>query len=154
MSFRVEVKGMREVIDLLDRMDPKDRKKIVSKATADAAKKILAPKVKAATPWARMKAAVRARQVKKDKPGGIVLYDSKKAWFRHFLIGGTRAHTVRPKRASVMAFDAGGTQGFSRGHEVRGLRSNPVISRVADQYGDDALEHVERFLVREFGLEE
>jgi hypothetical protein len=150
MPIKIEVRGMKEVIAVLDRMDPRDRKKVVSKATADAAKKILKPAVIAATPWARMKKAVRAGAVKRNKPGGIVKYDAKKAWFRHFLIGGTRSHEVKPKRASVMAFDAGGSRAFSRGHNVRGLRANPVISRVADQKGDAALDHVEKFLVREF----
>ncbi len=150
MPISIEVKGMAEVMAVLDRMDPRDAKRTLSKATADAAKKVLAPRVKAATPWARMRSAVRAGQVKRDRPGGIVKYDAKKAWFRHFLIGGTKGHTVKPKRKSVMAFDAGGTRAFSRGHQIRGLRANPVISRVADRYGDEALDYVERFLVRQF----
>jgi hypothetical protein len=150
MPVSIEVKGMKEVMAVLDRMDPRDSKKVMQKATADAAKKILKPAVIRATPWGRMKKAVSAGIAKKDKPAGIVKYDAKKAWFRHFLIGGTRSHSVAPKKASVMAFDAGGARAFSRGHSVRGLRANPVISRVADQQGDRALDHVEKFLVREF----
>ena len=72
------------------------------------------------------------------------------------LIGGTKAHSTRKRRGSggVQAFTDNGVQKFSRGHEVRGIKANPVISRVADQYGDAALDHVERFLSRQFGLDD
>lgn len=152
MSISIEVKGLDEIMELLDRMEPKASNKLMLKATADAAKKVLAPQLRAATPWQRMKTAVRSGQAKRDKPAGIVRYDAKKAWFRHFLLGGTRAHAVNPKRAQVMAWEEGGAKAFSEGHSVSGIRANPVISRVANQYGDEALEHVEDYLIRAFDL--
>jgi hypothetical protein len=155
MSVDIEVRGLKDVLKAIDKLDPKLQKKNLQKATADAAKKVLKPKVKADTPWPSMKRAVRAGAAKKEKPAGIVKYDPKRAWYRHILVGGSKAHSTKARRAGgVQAFDDGGTKKFSRGHDVRGIKANPVITRVADQYGDDALDHVERFLSRAFGLDD
>ena len=155
MSVDIEVRGLKDVLKAIDKLDPKLQKKSLQKATADAAKKVLKPKVKAETPWPSMKRAVRAGVAKKEKPAGIVKYDPKRAWYRHILVGGSKAHSTKARRAGgIQAFDDGGTRKFSRGHDVRGIKANPVISRVADQYGDAALDHVERFLSRQFGLDD
>jgi hypothetical protein len=161
-SVDVQIEGMKDVMAALDKLDPKDQKKTIQKATADAAKKVLKPKVKAETPWPVMKRAVRAGSAKYEKPAGIVKYDNKRAWFRHFLVDGTKSHSTHPKphgrkaraRSAIQAFTDGGVKKFSRGHDVSGIKSNPVIKRVADQYGDAALDHVERFLSRQFGLDD
>ena len=161
-SVDVKIEGMKELMAALDKMDPKGGNRLLTKATADAAKKVLKPKVKAATPWRSMKSAVRAGAARYEKPAGIVKYDNKRAWYRPFLIDGTQSHSTKPgihgrkahPRKAVQAFTDGGVKKFSRGHEVRGIKSNPVISRVADQYGDAALDHVERFMSRTFGLDD
>jgi hypothetical protein len=155
VSADIEVRGLKDVLKAIDKLDPKLQKKALQKATADAAKKVLKPKVKAETPWPTMKRAVKAGVAKREKPAGIVKYDAKKAFYRHMLLGGTKAHSTRKRRgSSIQAFDDGGMRKFSRGHDVRGIKANPVISRVADQYGDAALDHVERFLSRQFGLDD
>lgn len=156
-DLSIEVRGMGEVLKALDKLDPKVGKRLLQKATAEGAKKVLKPKVKAESPWPSMKRAVRAGAAKKDKPAGIVKYDPKRAWYRAILIGGSKTHSTkakRPGKGPIQAFDDGGTKKFSRGHEVRGIKANPVISRVADQYGDQALDVTERFLTRGLGLDD
>lgn len=154
-NVTIEVRGMQDVLKALDKLDPKAGKKLMQKATAEGAKKVLKPKVKSESPWPSMKRAVRAGAAKKDKPAGIVKYDPKRAFYRHMLIGGTKAHSTKARRSGgIQAFDDGGTKKFSRGHEVRGIKANPVITRVADQYGDQALDVTERFLIRGLGLDD
>lgn len=155
-SIDIEVQGLREVIGILDELDRRTGKKVLQKAVADSAKKVLKPKVKGATPWPSYKRAVRAGAAKREKPAGIVRYDAKRAPFRHIMLGGSRAHSTkrtRPGKKDLQAFDDGGTRKFSRGHEVSGVTGDPVITRIADQYGDEALEHVEDYLVRHLELD-
>lgn len=152
----IEVEGLREVIGLLDELDHRTGKKVLQKAVADSAKKVLKPKVKSATPWPSYVRAVRAGAAKREKPAGIVKYDAKRAPYRHIMIGGSEAHSTRRKRSgksNLQAFDDGGTRKFSRGHEVSGVTGDPVITRIGDQYGDDALDHVEDYIVRHLELD-
>jgi hypothetical protein len=152
----IDVEGLEEISKLLDRMDIKDARKIIKKANAEGAK-FLKPKLQAATPWPSYKRAVRRGPAKRDKPAAIVKYDIKRAPFRHLMVSGSRDHSTRRVRAGksdIQAFTDGGTKKFSRGHPVRGIRGDDTIRRVADQYGDDALDHVERFLSRQFGLDD
>jgi hypothetical protein len=151
MPVTIEVRGLKEIYDVLDRMSPKDSRKVQARATADAAKKVLkSPLQQAARPLStRMAKAVRAGQARRDKPAAIVRFDPKIAWFRHFLIGGTRSHEIRPKNSGFLSWETPTGRAFSRGHRVRGIQATPIVSRVADQHGDEALDHVERFLVRE-----
>ena len=154
--------GVKEVLDYLEQLGVRNSRKLLQKATADAAKKVLKPKVKSETPWQSYKRAVRAGAAKRDKPAGIVKYDSKRAPFRHIMMDGSEDHSTKRKRGVlvrlgkkklIQAFDDGGTRKFSRGHEVSGVTGDPVITRVADQYGDDALEHVEDYLIRQLELD-
>lgn len=156
MSIDIEVEGLRELIGVLDDIDKRTGKRTLQKATADAAKKVLKPKVKSATPWDSYKRAVRAGAAKREKPAGIVRYDPKRAPWRHIMLGGSKAHSTKPKRSgksAIQAFDDGGTRKFSRGHEVSGVTGDPVITKVADRYGDEALEHVEDYIVRHLELD-
>lgn len=149
MTVDIDIKGLAKIQQALDKLDPKKQRTTVQKAVSEANKKVLAPRVKAATPWSSMRRAVRARQGRRGRPAAIVLYDAKKAWFRHFLLGGTKPHAIRfpdQKRAGVPK-----EQGNI--HHP-GIEANPVIGHVADQYGDDALDYAAKWLSREMGLEE
>lgn len=150
-SADVEIRGMKEVLQALDQLDEKTSKRTLQKATADAAKKVLKPKVKAkAAPIsARLARATRAGASRKGKPAGIVKFDNKRAWFRHFVIGGTKAHKIRFHDEVLRGVPKKG--GGSIKHP--GAKPHPIIAEVADQYGDDALDHVERFLVRTLELD-
>lgn len=156
MGITIKFEGMEEIEALLEAMEPRDARKFMAKATAEGAK-FLKPKVKAETPWRAYRQAVSAGAAKRDKPAGIVKYNPKKAPFRHIMLGGSEAHStkrVRSNKSDIQAFTDGGVEKFSRGHDVRGVKGDPVIDRVADRYGDDALRVTEEYLVRAFGLDE
>lgn len=155
-SVQIHIIGLKELVELFEEMDRKTGKRNLQKAVADSAKKVLKPQVKAQTPWPSYKRAVRAGAAKRGKPAGIVKYDNKRAPFRHIMLGGSTDHRtkrVRPNKSDIQAFNDGGTEKFSRGHRVRGVTGDPVITRVADQYGDNALEHVEEYLLRQLKLD-
>lgn len=155
-GIRVELEGLEDIEALLDSMSPRDSKKFISKATAEGAK-YLKPKVVAETPWPAYKRAVTRGAAKRDKPAQIVKYDAKKAPFRHIMIGGSRDHStkrVRGGKSGIQHFVDGGLEKFSRGHDVRGVTGTPVMDRVADRHGNAALDRVEDYLVKAFGLDE
>lgn len=152
----VRIIGLSELVGWFEQFDKRTGKRVLQKAVADSAKKVLKPKVKTATPWPSYRRAVRAGAAKRDKPAGIVKYDAKRAPFRHIMLGGSQDHNTKRKRSGksdIQAFDDGGVRKFSRGHQVTGVTGDPVITRIADRYGDDALEHVEDYLVRQLELD-
>lgn len=156
MSIEVRILGVRELVEYFEQIDRKSGKSTLQKATSDAAKKVLKPRVKSATSWPSYRRAVRAGAAKREKPAGIVKYDAKRAPFRHIMLGGSVDHSTKRKRSgksNIQAFDDGGVRKFSRGHNVRGVTGDPVITRIADQYGDEALAHVEDYLVRQLQLD-
>jgi len=157
MSFTIKVDA-KEVELALDKLDAKTNKRTIGKALAKGAK-FLKPKVKAATPTGpghfgyHLKNRVSAGAAKKNKPAAIVKYRSSR---EHFLISGTKGHSTKPKRSgkAVQAWSSGGVQHFSRGHQVTGAKADPIISRVANQYGDEAVDVAERELARSLGLDD
>jgi hypothetical protein len=152
----VEVEGLDEIVELLERMEPRDSKRYQSKALAEGGKYVK-PKLAAETPWESYKRAVTRGAAKKDKPAYIVKYDAKKAPFRHIMVGGSRAHSTRPIRSprkDLQIFEDGGITKYSRGHDVRGVTADNTIARTADRYGDPTLDRVEEYLVKAFGLDE
>jgi hypothetical protein len=156
MGLSIKLEGLEDIEALLESMSPRDAKRFMAKATAEGAK-YLKPRVKAETPWRAYRGAVQAGQAKRNRPAGIVKYNPKKAPFRHIMLGGSKDHStkrVRAGKSDIQAFTDGGVAKFSRGHDVRGVKGDPVIDRVADRYGDDALRVTEEYLVRAFGLDE
>lgn len=152
----VKIIGLRELIDYIDELDRKTGRRTLQKAAAEGGK-FLKPKVQAETPWPSYRRAVRRGTAKRDKPAAIVKYDPKRAPFRHIMLGGSRGHSTkrkRPGKRDIQAFTDGGTLKFSRGHDVAGVTGDPVIKRIADQYGDDALQRVEDYLLREMQLDD
>ena len=145
-----EVKGLKEVLDLLDKMEPKATNRVMAKATAEGAKKVLKPKLKSAAAGIsrRLSSSVRAGSAKRDKPAGIVRFDPKRAWFRHFIIGGTKPHRIRFHDQVVAGVPKTGGN-----IQHPGAKPHPIVTEVADQYGDDALDVTEKYLVRSIGLD-
>lgn len=154
MSFNIRVDD-KAVLEAIDGLDRKMAKSKVQKALSAGAK-FLKPKVKAATPTGpghfgyHLKNRVSAGAAKRNKPAAIVKYRSAR---EHFTLLGTRAHStvrVRSNKSPIQKMPDGG---YSSGHQVSGARANPVISRVADQYQDEALAVVERELARLLDLD-
>lgn len=147
----IEVEGLEDIDSLLDSIaNPRDAKRIIAKANAEGAK-FLKPKVKTETPLGpahfgrHLRNQVVRGPAKRDKPAAIVKYRDPR---KHFLLLGTKPHRIRfhDEKVRGVAKDAGNIR-----HP--GAKANPVMTRVADQYGDEALDRVERFLVRAFGLD-
>ena len=151
----VEVQGLDEIVELLERMEPRDSKRYQNKALAEGGK-YLKPKLAAETPWPKYKKAVTRGTAKRDKPAYIVKYNAKKAPFRHIMVGGSKDHSTKRVRAGkndLQIFEDGGITKYSRGHDVRGVKADNTISRTADRYGDPTLDRVEEYLVKAFGLD-
>lgn len=139
MSVQIEIRGLSELMKTLDQMEPRNAKKLIGKATADAAKKVLKPALKAAAPkgpTGNLKRSVSAGSARRDKPAGIAKFRHRVAPHRHLVMLGT------------------GTRKTKRSGANRGVMpANPIVSRVADEKGDEALRHVEAELVRALGLD-
>ena len=153
MSVSVEIDDREAREELARWQNPELRKKL-NRATAAGAK-ALKPHVKAEASKVskRLARATSAGQAKRDKPAGIVKFRPKIAFFRHWIIGGTRAHG--PRRAPLLRFVPGWNPYMSssrpagpwiRTTRVAGVKPNPIIARVADAHEDDARRAVERAL--------
>lgn len=92
----------------------------------------------------RLARSVSVRKAKRDRPASILTFRPKVAWFRHFVIGGTRAHG--PRRAKLMVF--AGRSGTVRTAHVRGVKPNPIIARVAARLEGQAYAAIDRDLDR------
>jgi hypothetical protein len=153
VSLQIKVDA-HEVTEALDQLDKRTSRSALQKATS-AAGKYLKPRVRAeaAKVSSRMARATQAVKARRGTPASIVKF-SKVAWFAHFVIGGTRGHSTAPRRGSgVQTFTDAGTQKFSRGHQVRGVRPNPIIARVAERDGGRALDVAEEEIVKVLKLD-
>lgn len=138
--IRVTIRGQQGVHDMLsDYMVPKLPKRLqtATKAGAMVFKKPVQAEARKVSK--RFDKSVSVRTARRDKPASILTFRPKIAFFRHFVIGGTRAHG--PRRARVLAWPEGN---FAR--RVRGVPPNPIISRVAPRYESQALNAIDRSL--------
>lgn len=141
----IEVRGIRGVQDMLgDYTNPKLPKRLqdATKAGADVFKP--AVKAEARSVSKRLARSVSVRRAKKDRPATILTFRPKVAFFRHFVIGGTRDHG--PRRAAALVFQ--GRSGFVVTKHVRGVRPNPIITRVADRLEGQAYAAIDKALDR------
>lgn len=88
-------------------------------------------------------------------PHVYVGYRRKTAFFAHFVVGGTQDHG--PKTAPLMTFRAKGTRGWAtattsggvvRTKHVRGVKANPIPSRVAQRHESSVYRAIDRDLDR------
>lgn len=99
----------------------------------------------AAAVSSRMSKSVYVRKARRDLPATVAGYRPKVAWFRHFVIGGTRAHG--PRRKQALRFR--GRFGWVIVKRVRGVKPNPIIVRVARQYQRKVFDAMIRSLTRQ-----
>lgn len=102
-------------------------------------------KAEAAKVSSRMARAVSIRQAQRNRPAAVVTFTKRVAWFRHLVIGGTKAHG--PRRKKALRFK--GTFGWVTIRRVRGVRPNPMIQRVATQYRTRVTSAMIRYLARQ-----
>lgn len=81
----------------------------------------------------RMASAVWVHVAKRERPGIIVGHRKRKAFFWHMIIGGTRPHSLRPRK------QRGLRKLYGRYPYVRGIRPHPIVQEVADRSGHLAL---------------
>lgn len=127
---------------LRDYMEPKLPRRMQD-ATKAGATVFKAPLKAAARALSRRLArAVSVKKAKREKPATIVVFRAKVAWFRHFIIGGTKDHG--PRRAQALVFD--GRNGIVRARRVRGVPAHPIVGQVADRYERQAYDAIDRHL--------
>jgi hypothetical protein len=129
------------------------------KESAKVYKKALAAESRPAS--RTMAAAVRYYKAKRDKPGYVIGYRRRKAFFTHFVIGGTRDHGPRKAKALVFvpgwnpylgASSHGAGNGWVRAARVRGVKANNIVERVGTRLEQRAAKQVESTFVKETGL--
>jgi hypothetical protein len=141
----IEIVGASGVQKMLaDYMTPKLPKRLqdATKAGADVFKPAVKAEARAVSK--RLARSVSVRQAKKDRPATILTFRPKVAFFRHFVIGGTKDHG--PRRAAALSFQ--GRSGFVVTKHVRGVRPNPIITRVANRLESQAYAAIDRSLDR------
>lgn len=123
-------------------MTPKLPKRIqlATKAGADVFKKPVQAEARKVSK--RLARSVSVRTAKRDKPASILTFRPKVAFFRHFVIGGTRDHG--PRSADALAFK--GRSGFVVTKRVKGVKANPIIERVAGRYTPQAYAAMDKSL--------
>jgi len=120
----VTILGLPEIQRAVDGLD-KNLKPRLQRATKAGASQFKAPAQKAARPLSRRLArSVSVKAARRDKPATVLTFRPKIAWFRHFVIQGTRDHG--PRKARVLSWDQG--RAFAR--HVRGVPPHPILERV------------------------
>jgi len=140
----VVITGTDEVHRMLAKgMDP-SLKKSIQKAT-NAGAKYLKPKAQAEAPvrTGKLRKAIGSGQAKRGRPASIVKVH-KRAFYDHMVTGGTKPHRIRfPDQK------AAGIPSWQGNIKHPGARANPFFERVADRYGNEALDIVEKTLAKE-----
>lgn len=141
----VEVTGAPGVHKLLRGYTQPQLDRRIQQAVKAGASVFKAPlKSEASRVSARLSRAVSVRAAKRNKPAAIATFRSGVAFFRHFVIGGTRAHGPRRKRVLTWK----GPNGRIFAKRVRGVPPNPIVARVADRYESQAYKAIDRDLDR------
>lgn len=144
----ITIRGLEELQDELRKMEPAPLKKTLQKGTAAGAK-LLKPHAKAEAPkrTGRLRKSIVAQAAKRDKPASIVKVRTghSGAWYRHFVMQGTKAHRIR--FADQRAAGVPKAQGNIR-HP--GAKANPFMERTQVRYEDaaarEAIETIEKEL--------
>ena len=153
VEIRVEDKAL---LAALDSLDPKDGNKALLTG-ARAATKFLKPLVKAAAPRGasgKLRKSVYMGTAKRQKPGSFVGVREKVAFYRHMVIGGTKAHSTakRGGHVGIQRWEVGGDVRYGPAHEVRGTPPRPFVSATADHYGNQALQIAEAAIAKALNL--
>ena len=107
-GLSVEIKGLKELQHALDQLDKKKSKATLQKV-ASAGAKALKPYVVREAPrgaTGKLKRSVSARKAKRNLPAAIVSPRPSVAFYRHFVIGGTK-RGVSPNPFVARGYDDG-----------------------------------------------
>lgn len=141
MSVAVEIRGIPEVQTMLGKLEGPAAKKALQAATKEGGK-VLKKTVKAEAPrgaTGNLRKSVSARTVRRDRPGTVVSPRPKIAFYRHMVIGGTKAHMIRfPDQKAAGVPKSGGNIPHP------GAKPNPFVSRGFDRGQAAAMAAVEK----------
>ena len=151
VGIGVDVRGIPKVMAALDSLTGPKLKVALQKASSAGAK-ALKPFVQAEAPVGpsgnkytkrgALRRSISARKAKRDLPAAVVSARPKVAFFRHMVIGGTKAHAIR--FPNQVAAGVPKTQGNIR-HP--GARANPFIARGYQKGESAALAAIDKAIV-------
>ena len=145
----IDVQGEAEVHKMLAQwMEPQATKRAQRAAKAGATVLKAPLKAEVGKVSKRMAKAVRVGVAKRDKPAYVVGHRAKRAFFWHMVIGGTRDHGPRKAGNKFLIFTGRSGQPVMV-PRVRGVKANPMVARVATQYGDQAYRAMVADLAKE-----
>jgi HK97 gp10 family phage protein len=142
MSESVTILGMDAVIRALELLDDPAASKLLQKATA-AGGKALKPFIQAEAPvkTGRLRRSVSTRQARKARPATVVSPRPKVAFYRHFVIDGTRPHEIVIHNAVT---PTGGH--YTRVIHHPGAKANPFVDRGFARGESAALAAIEKVI--------
>jgi hypothetical protein len=136
----VDVQGIDTVQDALGKFDAKQSKAMLQKG-ASAGAKVLKGTVKAAAPpnvTGNLRRSIRSGQTKRRRPAARVYVVKRVAFYRHMVVGGTKAHG--PRTANFLIFRPAGSAHNVWAKRVRGTKPRPFFAEGFDA-GRSAAEH-------------
>lgn len=129
MSNSIEINGVPAVRAMLAKWQDPALSKRAQAAAKVGATTLKAPLQEAVRPLSkRMAASVYVHVAKRDRPAYVVGHHRSKAFFWPFVIGGTKAHSTSAR------------DGHRSGPFVRGVPAHPVVDKVAQEHGQQALD--------------
>ena len=136
--IEVNVVGAQGIHEMLREYTDPNLTKRAQRATKAGAKVLAAPLRNAVTPLSkRMGASVYIHVAKRDKPAYVVGHHQRIAFFWHFVIGGTKAHSTSARNGS------------RPGPYVRGVPPHPVVAMIADQYATQVYQAIAADLAKD-----
>lgn len=142
MSVSIDVLGIPEVQEALDKLGGAPMKKTLQ-AASTAGAKALKPFVVAEAPkrTGKLRRSISARRAKRDLPAAIVSPRPKVAFYRHMVIGGTKPHRIRfpDQKARGVPKAEGNIQ-----HP--GAKPNPFVARGYDKGKSTALAAIDQVI--------
>jgi hypothetical protein len=154
MSASIKVKGLDEALEALEVFDQPQLDKSAQKVMSAAARSLVTP-IRRAAPrgkTGRLAASVSARKGKRDRPSAVVgpRGGRRGAFYRHFVIGGTRPHRIEPRHVGGFLLFGGH---WVPAIEHPGSKPNPFVDRAVAANLDRVDTFVGRQLTKELGLE-
>ena len=140
VGLSIDVRGIPEVQKALERCTGPEMKRTLQKASTAGAKALKKP-VQAAAPrgaTGRLRKSVSSRQARRDRPAAVVTARPKVAFYRHMVIGGTRAHGPRKSANKMLVFKGEGGRRIVTPW-VKGTSARPFIA-VGFERGKGAAE--------------
>lgn len=142
-ALNVQITGLEDVEAMLAKWTATELAVRTRLATRAGAKILKGPlKAEAGAASRRMGESVYVHQAKTDRNATVVGHHRKKAFFWHMVIGGTKAHSLRPRKASKVHL-------LRRYATVRGVKANPIVARVAARHGAAAQQAMIMTLTRD-----